>query len=62
MDVIVRTAIAHGPTLALLDVASLPEKPVHPKRLIIVIMGLIVGLTLGLLILAVRRRRLIRAK
>jgi LPS O-antigen subunit length determinant protein (WzzB/FepE family) len=46
----------HGGRLAVLDSASLPEKPVSPNRLGFTAMGLASGLLLGLLVEAARRR------
>ena len=54
---IVRNLVGRGPTLAVLDVPSLPQKPVYPNRAVILIMGLVVGLVIGLGILVARRSR-----
>lgn len=45
-------ANAQGETIAVIDPASLPEKPVAPKRPVLMLMGLLAGLAAGLMLAA----------
>jgi polysaccharide chain length determinant protein (PEP-CTERM system associated) len=46
------TANAQGETIAVIDAANLPEKPVAPNRLLLVVLGLVAGLGTGLVLAA----------